>query len=354
MNSIDKTFQKAGQLRRNSRFGEAARLYEGLLKKSGLDLLQKAEAHQNAGDCLRLQGDFGGAKRHAKEAAKLFAKVHSPRLVDSQVSLALALRASGNPKTAVGLLHKALKFYEADEDEEGIVFAHWALGGTLRIAGDLKGGWKHLTKAAEMYAVLGDKEGLGYTHCALGGLARMLGRFEESGRHYQAANRLHRQRNDTFGTAYSYCGLGNVERMNGRLENALVYFRKAEKLYKRIGDKVSYAYTRWSMGMAHKLEGDLQGARTHFDAADGLFKSTGDLRGRSYVALGRAELLWMMGKDGEVERKKAEKFAREGGYAWEGLHAKVMKGGVAAPNAKRLYAAFGSKFVPKDVAVNWP
>lgn len=354
MNFIDKEISRAAFLRSRSKFGEAARVYMGLLKKSGLDPLQKAEAHQNAGDCLRLQGDFTGAKSHAREAAKLFTKVGSPRLVDAQVSLALALRASGDPQKAVGLLQKALKFYEADDDEDGNVFCQWALGGTLRIAGNLKDGWKHLKKAEALYAASGDKEGLGYTHCALGGLARMLGHYDESGRHYQAANRLHQQRKDTFGTAYSYCGMGNVERMNGRLENALVFFRKAEKLYKRIGDKVSYAYTRWSMGMACKLEGDLKGAKENFDAADGFFKTTGDLRGRSYVALGRAELLWMADKNGEPERKKAEAFAKAGGYAWELLHAKVMEGGKAAPNAKKMYAMMGSKFYPRDVAVNWP
>jgi len=354
MDPIEKQLDHASALRASSKFAEAAKVYEGLLLKKGLGEMRRAEAHQNAGDCLRLQGDFTGAKRHARAAARLFQKLASPRLVDARVSLALALRASGDPQSAVGLLRMALAFYEDDGDEDGMVFAHWALGGTLRIAGDLRGGWKHLSKAAKLYASMGDREGLAYTHCALGGLARMLGRYDESFRHYRAANHLHRLRHDAFGTAYSYCGLGNVERMKGRMEGALAYFHKAEKLYKRIGDKVSYAYTRWSMGMARKGEGDLWGALAHFDAADALFKSTGDLRGRSYAALGRAELLWMAGKDGEAERKKAEQYAKTGGYAWELLHAYVMRGGAAAPWAKRLYAAFGSRFFPKGVPVNWP
>jgi tetratricopeptide (TPR) repeat protein len=185
-------------------------------------------------------------------------------------------------------------------------------------------------------------------------LARMLGRFVESGRHYQTANRLHRQRKDSFGTAYSYCGLGNVERMNDRLDGALEYFLKAEKLYKRIGDKVSYAYTLWSIGTTYKLNGDLKTARRLFDEADKLFRSTGDLRGRSYAALGRAELLWMQGSDGERERAAAERFAKAGGYAWELLHAKMMKGGKAAKGAKKAYAAMGSKFCPGALPINWP
>jgi len=73
----------------------------------------------------------------------------------------------------------------------------------------------------------------------------------------------------------------------------LAFKLEAEKLYKRIGDKVSYAYTLWSIGTAHKLKGSTEEAARYFDIADKLFKSTGDLRGRSYAALGRAELLWM-------------------------------------------------------------
>lgn len=350
----DSYFEKAGRLRVKSRFKEAAAVYEALLAARGVDTLERAEAHLGAADCHRLQGDFTASKRHAREAEGLFGRVGSPRLVDARVSWALSLRASGEPKKAVGLLRKALAFYQADSDPEGIVFAHWSLGGTLRIAGDLKSGWKHLREALKRYRALGDREGEAYTHCALGGLERMLGRYGESGRHYREANRLHRIRKDAFGTAYSYCGLGNVERMHGRFDGALRYFRKAEKLYRRIGDKVSYAYTLWSIGTTLKMKGDLAGAGEPFRLADGLFRVTGDLRGRSYAALGQAELLWLRGKDGEKERAAAERFARSGGYAWELLHAKGMRGGKAGGNARKLYAALGSRFYPKTIPVNWP
>jgi len=354
MKDVTKLFDQAQALRVRSKFREAALCYEGILRQKDIGALEQGEAHLGAGDCLRLQGDFEGSKRHARQAETLFRKVDSPRLVDARVSWALALRASGSPRAAVDLLRKALRFYESDGDLDGIVFAHWALGGTLRIAGDLLKGWEHLKKAEKLYKDEGDKEGLAYTHCALGGLARMLGRFEESGRHYLAANRLHRARKDSFGTAYSYCGLGNVERMNGRYESALVFFRKAEKLYKRIGDKVSYAYTLWSIGTTHKLKGSTEEAARYFDIADKLFKSTGDLRGRSYAALGRAELLWMHGRDGEGERKKAEAFAKGGGYAWELLHAKLMKGGKPSKAARKAYQKMGSKFSPTAPPINWP
>ena len=208
--------------------------------------------------------------------------------------------------------------------------------------------------AEKLFQTLGDLEGLAYNHCALGGLARMFGRTAESKAHYRAANRLQRKRRDSFGTAYSYCGLGNVERMGRRFVSALRFFKKAEKLYGRIGDKVSYAYTLWSIGTAYKMMGNITAAKKHFDAADILFRQTGDLRGRSYAALVRAELLWLAGKNGEPERRKAEAFAKVGGYAWELLHARIMKDGKVSPAARAAYRRAGSKFIPTQPPINWP
>ena len=142
--------------------------------------------------------------------------------------------------------------------------------------------------------------------------------------------------------------------MNGRYDSALTFFKKAEKLYKRIGDKVSYAYTLWSIGTTYKLMGQLSDAIEYFNAADKLFQTTGDLRGRSYASLGRAELAWLQGKNGEGERRKAEGFAKSGGYAWEYLHAKMMKDGKVSPTAKGQYKKMGSVFCPKGLPVNWP
>jgi tetratricopeptide (TPR) repeat protein len=182
----------------------------------------------------------------------------------------------------------------------------------------------------------------------------MLGRWAETARHYRAANRIHRIRRDTFGTAYSFCGLGNVERMAGRWDDALLYFRRAEKLYKTIGDKVSYAYTLWSIGTALKMKGDFGNAKTYFSKADVLFRQTGDTRGRAYAFLGFAELKWLAGGKGEADRRKAGMFARKGGYAWEALHARVVRGGKIDSNAQALYRRAGSRFYPKALPVNWP
>jgi len=347
-------FEKARILRDQSRFAQAARLYRTLLKRKGLSILQAAEAHLGAADSDRLQGNFPASKANYRKARKFFQAAGSPRTVDAEAGWALAARASGEPRLAVRLLRRCLAFYQVDGDLEGEAFARWALGGALRIAGDMREGWSQLQRALALYRRLGDSEGEGYTHCALGGLARMRGRWADCAVHYRAANKIHRRRHDPFGTAYSYCGLGNVQRMAGRWDGALRFFRKAEKLYKRIGDKVSYAYTLWSIGTAEKMKGNLKAARHSFATADKLFQQTGDDRGRAYVFLGYAELDWLQFQDGEKSRHKALAFARGGGYAWEALHAKVMKGGKIAKDSRSHYAKAGSRFYPKGMPLNWP
>ena len=314
----------------------------------------QAEAHLGAADCLRLQGSFTASKRHYRTAEILFQKFSSPRCVDAAAGWALSARASGDPGKAVKLLRETLAFYRKDGDREGQAFALWALGGALRIAGDMPEGKKSLLKALALYRRLGDREGEAYTHCALGGLNRMLGRPRETASHYRAANLLHRSRRDTFGTAYSFCGLGNVERMAGRWDAALRFFRRAERLYRIIGDRVSYAYTLWSIGTDLKMKGDFPGAGGYFKKADALFQKTGDARGRAYVFLGYAELKWLEGRDGSGDLRKAGAFAKAGGYAWEALHAKVLKGGRVSPRARALYRSAGSSFVPAKLPVNWP
>jgi tetratricopeptide (TPR) repeat protein len=168
MDPIEKQLDHASALRASSKFAEAAKVYEGLLLKKGLGEMRRAEAHQNAGDCLRLQGDFTGAKRHARAAARLFQKLASPRLVDARVSLALALRASGDPQSAVGLLRMALAFYEDDGDEDGIVFAHLGLGRHAPHRGRPPGGMEAPLESRETLCLHGGPGRLGLHACALG------------------------------------------------------------------------------------------------------------------------------------------------------------------------------------------
>jgi len=346
-------FRKSESLRRASRFREAERTYRAILRLSGLPLLDRAEALLGAGDVCRLQGKFAASIADYRRALTLYDRVSSPRAMDAKTGLALALRGIGRPHEALILLKKALNHYQADGDQDGVAFAHWALGGTYRIAGDHKRGWKELKTALGAFRAAGDLEGEAYTCCALGGLARMKCDLENSDRFYRKANALMRRRKDLFGTAYSYCGIGNVYRMRGDFRTALACFKRAEKLYARIGDIVSYAYTVWSMGTAHKMEGRLEEAASLFSKAQELFLKTGDTRGQVYALLGFAEILTMIGEKRRAGTliARARHLCRKGGFAWEALHVRA----VLRPAATRpLYRKAGSRFTPKSLPLNIP
>lgn len=349
----EKIFQAAERARNGSRFAEAERLYLTILKAPRPSVLDRAEALLGAADVARLQGKFGDSLSRYKHALVLFGKVGSPRVVDTQTGLALALRAMGRPREALTLLRKALGHYQADGDAEGIAFAHWALGGTWRIAGDLRKGWSELGLALAAYRDLKDREGEAYACCALGGLARMRCDLDASRHYYGKANALMRRRKDLFGTAYSYCGIGNVHRMEGDFPRALAYFKRAEGLYSRIGDIVSYAYTLWSMGTARKMQGRLGEAAEKFGEAQKLFLKTGDTRGQVYALLGFAEILRLTGQEGRAGKllKTAAALCRKGRFSWEALHVRA----VSSPESSQpLYRKAGSAFSPKTLPLNFP
>ncbi len=347
--------EKAEKARAASQFKEAQTLYSRLLKQKRVNPEEKIEAYLGLADVERIQGLFPQALAHYQRAARLFKGHHGKTCWDAQVGWALAARASGRPKEALGILQKALAVYQKEKDQEGQAFAHWALGGTYRIAGDMRKGLKELQTALGMFKIQKDADGIAYTCCALGGIYRMLGRYADSGKYYREANRRMWQNDDTFGIAYSYCGLGNVERMNGRFKQALPFYRKAEKLYGAIGDIVSYAYTLWSLGTTFKMLGQYTQAQRAFDEADGLFKKTGDTRGRIYSLLGFAEVDYL--KDhfikGNAWWKKAKAIAGKSDYAWENLHVESLKGGRIRPLVSQ-YQKAGSHFHPSSLPVNWP
>lgn len=375
--------EEAEKARAKSQFKKAQGIYSRLLRKKGLDAEQKIEAYLGLADVERIQGLFPQALAHYQQANRLFKGHHGKTCWDAQVGWALAARACGHPKEALGILQKALAVYRKEKDLEGQAFAHWALGGTLRISGDMKGGLKELLTALEMFKSLKDSEGVAYTCCALGGIYRMLGRYFDSGKYYREANRRMRQRKDTFGIAYSYCGLGNVERMAGRFHQALPFYRKAERLYGTIGDRVSYAYTLWSIGTAYKMLGQYTQAHRAFQKADNLFKKTGDARGRIYSLLGFAEIEFLKGrfKKGLMTYwRQAEKLSDKGEFAWEKIHINALlkidilqrfqrvreaytenewkKANIELKNALRFlsgsYQKAGSSFNPTSLPINWP
>lgn len=347
--------EKAEKARSASQFQKAQKIYKRILGRSSADSEEKIEAYLGLADMERIQGFFPESLAHYQKAAHLFKGHHGETCWDAQVGWALAARASGRPKEALVVLHKALATYQKEKDPQGEAFAHWALGGTLRIAGDMKKGLQELQSALKMFKAQKDLDGVAYTCCALGGIHRMLGRYAESGKYYREANRRMRSLKDTFGIAYSYCGLGNVERMGGRFHQALPFYRKAEKLYGAIGDRVSYAYTLWSLGTTYKMLGQYTQAHRAFYKADTLFKKTGDTRGRIYSLLGFAEVEFLKKRlvQGNAWWKKAKSIAGKSDFVWEKLHVQSLKNGKIQPLSSH-YQKAGSHFHPISFPVNWP
>jgi tetratricopeptide (TPR) repeat protein len=339
--------QRADQLRKNSRFADAAEAYQAALADGYVREAAFGLAHS-----LRMMGEF----HRALTAYNGVIQREKDRTVraDALCGTALCLKALVRHGEALERVEKAAALYEATDDDAGLAYALWARATVLRVAGRLGEAEGSASEALGIYGHYGDAEGLTYCHCVLGGLARLAGDPDRSGEHYGEALALAEKRKDAFAVAYAHCGLGNVRRMKGQFKAALEQFERAEAGYRVIGDIVSYAYTLWSMGMTHLFLKHPKKAAERLDGAQCLFERTGDRRGTAYVHLARAQA---PGADAAAELKAARALTRELDIPWEGLMTEAVAAAGKPAALRKLgpkIAALGSAWVPEGPIVNIP
>ncbi len=356
-------FQQGERARQKSRFAEALAFYRQARQAAKTADLGECEldAHLGIGDCLRMQGQFGLAKRAYERASRL-----AGRLADvaggaeGLAGIGLSIRAQGNPQRALPYLAEARTLYRQAGvyDREGFIV--WAMGGTYRFCGDLKKALSHFKQALRLADREGDTLGAGYALCGLGGAARLMGRFADTQNYYAEANEVFEVEDDVYGRAYSYCGLGNAARIRQEFTTALRLFAKAERLYRRIGDKASFAYTVWAMATVFKMQGDHERSQATFGRAQQLFRETRDIRGAVYCRLGTGELAFLQGKHKRAKAAFARCYdeAQRCGYRAEACHALTGLALVAeSPDwraVKQAYRSCGLYFTPLPPPLNSP
>lgn len=352
---MDNTFKKAELLKKRSQYRDALTYYRrALVRLEGEDELA---CLMSMGDTYRMVGGFGFAKRYFERALALAKSLKNDDLaLDCTVGLALSERGLGKWKPALTLLTEAEKKYRKSEDQEGLAFTLWALGGTHRIKGDLQKALDAFNQALEIFTANGHNSGVAYCLCGLGGASRAKGEFKDSLKYYNEANKLFKKLNDRFGKAYSHCGIGNAHRMELSLDKAREEFTKAAAIYNRIGDIVSYSYTLWSLGKTYQLQSRSVLAEKYFVEAEGNFKKTKDPRGKVYCKLGLAELRYAVGRQAAATRlvDAALKEAKKGAYALETCHAETLSAAIKGKEIPQCYEAIGVKLTFTEIPFNIP
>jgi len=339
-------YENAEEFRLACRYSEARELYERALS-AGHD---PAECHLGLGHVLRMEGSFAESLKHY-EAALEDTSDRELR-TDALLGKALAQRGMCRHNLAIPILKEIRRECESEDDEEGLAYTLWALGGAYRIAGKFKKGLNILHQALALYRYLDDRQGITYTNCALGGIYRILGDYDSSFNHYTSANREALKRDDLFGVSYSYCGLGNTFRMRNSMDMALNNFYRAQEGYRILKDRVSYAYTIWAMGTVYKIQGEKEKATDKFKECDGLFEATGDSRGKIYARTGMAEA----GVRG-IDLDELVSLAEEYTLPWEELIVRTLKvvlEGLSTGDLDQSYAEFETLWRPDSLPLNIP
>lgn len=342
LSSVDVLWHRAETAYAESRYREAARLYARLCRILPQDFPQWYTCHLHRAHCLRLAGTFHQALR----LYRLLGQIDSSNgrdVLDARVGEALTLRALGQLKRALQLLHDALQGYQQRRDTEGILHTLWALGTTLRFAGDFRAGQHYLHRAVQL-CTRHNLGALTYLYCALGGLSRMRGALQRSLTLYSRAHAYALRSNDTFGIAYSACGIANAHRMMQRWDAAEHYFTIARMHYEQIGDRVSYAYTLWGEAMAYLLQSRWTEAEERLQSAQALFQRTGDRRGWLYYVLAQVQLMALRSASEPVLRDlldRALRWSRHYGYRFELLHLQLLAHLLGIPRTVPLSEVWG-------------
>jgi len=215
---------------------------------------------------------------------------------------AVLLRMMNKFKSAEEKARKALKIFKSENDQEGICYCLWLLGGIGRYGGNPKKGFENFGKA---YALSKDKISRAYILCGLGGTARLLGKFEESFNFYRKAMKIFLKTSDAEGLAYSFCGLGSAYRMKGNFKKSYEFYRKAVSVYKKTKDYWNMAYSEWGLSQTLWFLKRKRTAVSLNKKIREVFRKYEDERGVMYADIEMANFLRM-----EREFKKAQKVLR--------------------------------------------
>lgn len=329
LSKIDSILSEAEKLKRKYSLIPSLKLYNKALKEYEKlnDILGIYNCLRSLGDIYRMTGEFDLSEKYYGKAINLAQKMGSEiKMADAKVGLGLSLRAKGNWKGALELIHESKEIYKKKDDIEGFAFSMWAEAGALRIKGDIRKAIEIFKEALFAYKMLNNSEGMGYCLCGLGGASRVAGLLKTSLNYYKKANKIFTFLKDTFGRAYSFCGIGNAYRMLKNYREALKNFSKATMLYEKIGDRVSYAYTIWGLSTTYKMMGDYKSARHYLLSALKLFKKTKDSRGIIYCKLGLGEIEFLKGKNSNALKHilYAKNESQKNNFALEKCHAETL------------------------------
>lgn len=210
------------------------------------------------GDALRL---FEGLLPGARELPE--------RQVEATTlnNIALAHESLGHYAEARTRYEQAVGLFESGDDPASAATARANLGNMLRLLGDWDGAERELGSALAAQQDREDARGEARTRSHLGSLRAGQGRYREAKGELETAYDLFQEHGDPAGMARVRSKQGAVDQALGNYPQALRTYEDAYDALKVIGDRAGAVETLINMGAVHQLLGDAERARARLEEA---------------------------------------------------------------------------------------
>ncbi|HEX8562657.1 MAG TPA: tetratricopeptide repeat protein [Flavobacterium sp.] len=235
-----------------------ARKAADISRKTGYDF-GLANADINFGNSALLLGNYGVALKHFSSAKSRFEKLadDSPQDVSFQNGLARALASSGvayseesNYYLALEHYRKALKIYQANNQQENIAKAYNNIGIVYKSQQEYPKALEHLKKALAIQ----EKTSLDATAVTLTNIGVIYfetGNQREAKRHYDRANELLAGGENTRGIALLYNYLGDYYNKESS-SKAAEFYQKSIDLYESMQNKFGASLALYNLSKWHE------------------------------------------------------------------------------------------------------
>ena len=241
--------------------------------------------------------DLAAARRAAAKAQQSGATLILARACLDE---AWAYENLGHVDKVDGVIRRAVQFYTAAHDQEGVSAAQTDRAIALEMEGNYLSAKQGYQASLAYDRKLGTKLSVAADEDNIGDTLYYLGDLKDAQTKYGQSLALYSELHHEDGVALAEIGLGKVLLAMGNHAQAKTMFENAIQLCRQVGDRSKEAGALSGLGTALWMEGDFTAAQSDEAQAKAIFAQIGDKSSAAKSHLHLAELLLDQGKTSQA------------------------------------------------------
>ena len=208
------------------------------------------------------------ARKLTQEGLELAERISYDRgLAFAWRNVGLDLYFRSDVEQALHYQSKALAWFEAHADREGLASVYLALAYLRWGFGDFQKGLDSGLKALELYREIQKKEGQAWAFNALGGFYYDLNNYRESQQYFEQAHDLFRKVQNEIGIGRALTGIGNAYLQMNNHQRALECQNTSLQIHQAAGNKLGESRSLNDIGGIYQSLGQYEEALKYLEAS---------------------------------------------------------------------------------------